>query len=398
MKAARVLNGELGIHDVDAPTPGVDQALIRITASGVCHSDLHLARGDWYGLQPPSLGHEAIGIVEDARPRRRPLREGRRSRDPRPRRERRWLLVRRVRVLPPRPASPLRADAERHRHVRRAVLPCARRSLVILPDSIADDRGAARLRRPHRVRRGEEAAEARRAARTAGRRHRRGRRPRPLRRAARDRRSDTGWSGSTSARNASTSCGRSAPSWRSTPTSAVEVVQRELGGVDAASCSRPGSPASTSVCSSCARPACSSASAYRPRARATSSSTCSDVLDRADAHLLRGRHRAGHARARSISLPRAGPRRTSSAPARSPTSPAIFDELEDRQVPRTGGDHRPRPLVRQRVPEEDLARIVENGLAASSQGRMRPPWPYNTKETQHDDPADGQRPHRCRRP
>ena len=68
MKAARVLNGELGIHDVDAPTPGVDQALLRITASGVCHSDLHLARGDWYGMQPPSLGHEAIGIVEDLGP------------------------------------------------------------------------------------------------------------------------------------------------------------------------------------------------------------------------------------------------------------------------------------------------------------------------------------------
>jgi len=64
MKAARVVNGELGIHDVDAPAPGVDQALLRITASGVCHSDLHLARGDWYGMQPPSLGHEAIGIVE----------------------------------------------------------------------------------------------------------------------------------------------------------------------------------------------------------------------------------------------------------------------------------------------------------------------------------------------
>jgi len=64
MKAARVVNGELGIHDVDSPEPGVDQARLRITASGVCHSDLHLARGDWYGMQPPSLGHEAIGIVE----------------------------------------------------------------------------------------------------------------------------------------------------------------------------------------------------------------------------------------------------------------------------------------------------------------------------------------------
>jgi propanol-preferring alcohol dehydrogenase len=64
MKAARVIDGKLGIHDVDSPEPGVDHALLRITASGVCHSDLHLARGDWYGMQPPSLGHEAIGIVE----------------------------------------------------------------------------------------------------------------------------------------------------------------------------------------------------------------------------------------------------------------------------------------------------------------------------------------------
>ena len=41
---------------------------------------------------------------------------------------------------------------------------------------------------------------------------------------------------------------------------------------------------------------------------------------------------------------------------------------------------------------------VENGVAAASRGRMRPPRPYDTEETQHDDSADGQRPHRCRRP
>jgi hypothetical protein len=48
--------------------------------------------------------------------------------------------------------------------------------------------------------------------------------------------------------------------------------------------------------------------------------------------------------------------------------------------------------------EEDVARMSRTGLAAPSQGRMRPPWPYNTKESHHDDPADGQRPYRCRRP
>ncbi len=57
-----------------------------------------------------------------------------------------------------------------------------------------------------------------------------------------------------------------------------------------------------------------------------------------------------------------------------------------------------RAVLRQKVLEEDVAEDVENGLAAPSQGQMRPPWPYHTKEAQHDDPADGQRPHRCRRP
>ncbi len=35
----------------------------------MCHSDLHLARGDWAGIRPPAIGHEAIGIVEALGPR-----------------------------------------------------------------------------------------------------------------------------------------------------------------------------------------------------------------------------------------------------------------------------------------------------------------------------------------
>jgi propanol-preferring alcohol dehydrogenase len=65
MQAALVEEGQLNIRDMPAPEPGPEDALIRITTAGVCHSDLHLARGDWAGL--PStvpIGHEAIGIVE----------------------------------------------------------------------------------------------------------------------------------------------------------------------------------------------------------------------------------------------------------------------------------------------------------------------------------------------
>jgi alcohol dehydrogenase, propanol-preferring len=65
VKAARVEDGVLHIRDVPVPEPGDGDALIRITAAGVCHSDLHLARGEWMGLPPlMNLGHEAIGIVE----------------------------------------------------------------------------------------------------------------------------------------------------------------------------------------------------------------------------------------------------------------------------------------------------------------------------------------------
>jgi len=64
MQAARMDDGTLLIADVAAPEAGPDQALVRLTASGVCHSDLHLARGDWMGVPGTgALGHEGIGVV-----------------------------------------------------------------------------------------------------------------------------------------------------------------------------------------------------------------------------------------------------------------------------------------------------------------------------------------------
>ena len=65
MKAARLEEGKLHIRDVDIPEPGFEEALVHISAAGVCHSDLHIARADWYGIGGTGvLGHEAIGIVE----------------------------------------------------------------------------------------------------------------------------------------------------------------------------------------------------------------------------------------------------------------------------------------------------------------------------------------------
>jgi alcohol dehydrogenase, propanol-preferring len=37
----------LTIEDVPIPTPGPGEVLVKIIATGVCHTDLHAADGDW---------------------------------------------------------------------------------------------------------------------------------------------------------------------------------------------------------------------------------------------------------------------------------------------------------------------------------------------------------------
>jgi S-(hydroxymethyl)glutathione dehydrogenase/alcohol dehydrogenase len=47
---------------LDAPGPG--EVRVRMLASGVCHSDLHVLDGDWERPAPVAMGHEGAGIVE----------------------------------------------------------------------------------------------------------------------------------------------------------------------------------------------------------------------------------------------------------------------------------------------------------------------------------------------
>lgn len=68
MRAARIRNDDITVEEVADPVPAADQAVVRISAAGVCHSDLHLARGDWYGMRPEAVGHEAIGVVDELGP------------------------------------------------------------------------------------------------------------------------------------------------------------------------------------------------------------------------------------------------------------------------------------------------------------------------------------------
>ncbi len=55
----------LVLREVDIPSPGPGQILVKTEACGVCHTDLHAAHGDW-PLKPtlPFIpGHEGIGLV-----------------------------------------------------------------------------------------------------------------------------------------------------------------------------------------------------------------------------------------------------------------------------------------------------------------------------------------------
>ena len=67
MKAAVVheFGQPLAIEEISVPTPGAGQILVKIAASGVCHTDLHAVEGDW--PVKPTLpfipGHEGVGHV-----------------------------------------------------------------------------------------------------------------------------------------------------------------------------------------------------------------------------------------------------------------------------------------------------------------------------------------------
>ncbi len=68
MKAAVVtdFHSPLQIQDIPTPEPGPSEVLVRIETSGLCHTDIHAAQGDWPVKPAPPFvpGHEGIGHIE----------------------------------------------------------------------------------------------------------------------------------------------------------------------------------------------------------------------------------------------------------------------------------------------------------------------------------------------
>lgn len=64
-----------GIGDIrleDVPEPKLEQptdAIVRLTASAICGTDLHFVRGTFSGMKPGTvLGHEGVGVIEQLGP------------------------------------------------------------------------------------------------------------------------------------------------------------------------------------------------------------------------------------------------------------------------------------------------------------------------------------------
>lgn len=57
--------GQIGVEEVPKPVPGPGEAVIKITATTICGTDVHIVRGE-YPVKPGLiLGHEPVGVIDE---------------------------------------------------------------------------------------------------------------------------------------------------------------------------------------------------------------------------------------------------------------------------------------------------------------------------------------------
>ena len=65
MRAAQITQpNQLEIVEIPIPEPAANEVLIKVMASGICGTDIHIFRGEYMGAYPVIPGHEFSGVVE----------------------------------------------------------------------------------------------------------------------------------------------------------------------------------------------------------------------------------------------------------------------------------------------------------------------------------------------
>ena len=120
----------LVLRDVAKPAAGAGEIVVRVETSGLCHTDIHAAHGDWpVKPTPPFIpGHEGVGIVEEVGTWRRRGRAGRSRRDALARVRLRDVRLLRLRLGDPLPRAAEHGllDRRRLRRVRQGERPVRR--------------------------------------------------------------------------------------------------------------------------------------------------------------------------------------------------------------------------------------------------------------------------------
>src|SRR5918995_1881927 len=57
--------GQIGVEEVPKPAPGPGEAVIKITATTICGTDVHIVRGEYPVRAGLVLGHEPVGIIDE---------------------------------------------------------------------------------------------------------------------------------------------------------------------------------------------------------------------------------------------------------------------------------------------------------------------------------------------
>jgi len=56
--------GKIGLREVPRPEPGVGEALVRVTLTTICGTDVHILKGEYPVKEGLTIGHEPVGVIE----------------------------------------------------------------------------------------------------------------------------------------------------------------------------------------------------------------------------------------------------------------------------------------------------------------------------------------------